>query len=1102
MRMKMNVVIELFLTLLCVLGTTLATADIGRFPVDGDWSKGAFSWHLEGGSVGGAVGRSDFVDIAKTAEDCRFDVRKAFEAGAERVVLQFPEFAKPVLDSVRGKRMVIEIDAKGTSGDQIDILYVGNAGSGGKERHYWGHGMVTFSGRRRTYRLIREIAADVIRLGVRLDLVRQCGESIRIHAIRWGTPEELGVLTRLPQHKPQLLMREGFDGRQDGVSGLQGAGLRTGGRDGRRLVLPLPRGFDRAHGMIAFWMKHGEAPWSADLLELEIPKGTERVGTGAWKLRHEGEFFKLSRFDDNQKVSNRHQSDLRPGWTHVAVAWNETTQFLFVNGVGGDEYGTRAPIRKALAIPEILSFSGPKPASLVVGSNGGDGVAQLVIDDLRIYSSPLSAAQVWELYKASAPSVPDARGDYARRWKSESPNPYVKESGDLDLELVESVTLDRAGVERLEKANRFRAVGRIGYGEADGTPYVQSSEGYGSRFVVGFDLNVSHPLHLVEISYPDDAERTVDVVVHTRDGNWFDSTLQVGYSTGAENVRTGKTVSYRALYWTDRSNGKIGVSFMNLNRGGAGAAASSIRVYRVKDGKLPVLNVSLPDGVPGRWFCVNYEDPAIGCDFSVQSVGRGAYQKDMMDRMIALMRYTGQDRFTYPRVWYEGFNGFCEDGLGYNVRGWHPEGWFDLWYERFDREGLAFVPSMHPRDMPFDTSALSHAALSDGSLHPLPVAVCDDGLVHSGFAYNPAHPETRAYVEKIIDQVAADAERHPSVKGVETRICGQTVFCFSSPSVGYNDYAVEAFARDCGIRIPASIDRKAPLRGRQYAEWLRRDHWERWLDWRCSVVTDNYRRYVARLRSHRPDLVLVLNMQSPAQPTAKGFCEPGFYPRYLRGMGLDPEGLGKIDGLVLSAGLVPSDVRWFNAGPKERQTLREVEYKTETYALVAHAKCPALCQHDRYFESPIGRDSKPNTPGSLSCSWYREHPWRVVTVNPSGDNQLRHFALPLKFNDLLGLAKGGYLIGTYGMEERLRPFMAAWRSLPAVKFDDLASPDPDVVVRGKSVAGREYKYVVNCSVVPRCVKISDIGGMKDLVSHEVMRGEIALPAWGLRAFAR
>ena len=174
-----------------------------------------------------------------------------------------------------------------------------------------------------------------------------------------------------------------------------------------------------------------------------------------------------------------------------------------------------------------------------------------------------------------------------------------------------------------------------------------------------------------------------------------------------------------------------------------------------------------------------------------------------------------------------------------------------------------------------------------------------------------------------------------------------------------------------------------------------------------------------------------------------------------------------IPNLVVMQSDVPADHRWGYVDhyfrfddPSRRETaistLRDLDSTPGVGALLGETSRPWANLHDRYWESAIGARGD-----TLSCDWLDEHSWRVSTLNPGGASALAHFTRPLRFHDALGLSKGGFLVGTYGMEEKLAPFALAFRSLPPVLLPELPESTAIVKVRGGEYAGTNYIYAVN-----------------------------------------
>ena len=434
--------------------------------------------------------------------------------------------------------------------------------------------------------------------------------------------------------------------------------------------------------------------------------------------------------------------------------------------------------------------------------------------------------------------------------------------------------------------------------------------------------------------------------------------------------------------------------------------------------------------------------------------------------------------------------------------------------------------------------SITRDKIEDGSLHASPFSIFDDGRPNPGGwhgtppNFNVAHPDVQAALARAVDTFIAEGCVHPSFKGVVLHLTRHSLTWFGDERAGYNDYAVEAFARAKGLTIP--VDRKDPMRGKGYADWIRANAYEAWLDWRCGVGADLYCRLAAKLRTARPDLKLMVNTFLLPDWRHPDFGKENFIPEANRRAGLDVRLLADVPNLIVCQTEIPADYRWF--GPMDPSNLkdngrwrdfrataepahRNLYFKRGDYGILEGAAVaqerdppgvafPWVNQHDRYWESAIGRITKDQPGKTLSCAWLKECPWRVTTINPSGRHALKHYAVPFRYHDVLGLSKGGFLIGTYGTEDVLVPFIQAFRALPAVVFDDVGgSSDSLVRVRQKEFGGKSYFYAINTSEKPARVTLKVPPGTEDLVTKARLAPDGApqavtldLQAYELRAF--
>ena len=1022
---------------------------------------------------------------------------------------------------------------------------------------------------------------------------------------------------------PELLFHAPFDGTPDaafakgnakpvkaeGLSfaeGRRGQAVRVTRAAKSALDYAAAGNLTQERGTVSLWFKrewpdngydaNGKEVWRM-LFANPNPKTRPRIGSGQLMFWWWADRLRADQADDADGYAVWGGAAPEDDWNHLAVTWDEEGVRIFLNGRGGRGRADGfSPMSRALKPHGALSFDRELFAIFCVGQCHGSRAFDGLIDDLRIYSAPLTDEQIRELWrretvieltaqgcysladkpgkltvKATSPAgcdlsgltycLCDEAGKVACRYRgkpTEKPttlavnlpagrytlratdgtwfygsvpylvlrrdNPYeltgdaaekaTRAPGRLaNLELVQKFSFGTATL----SSDRFRSVGPTQVKRLNGVPYLEAGPAEGDRYALRFSLATNAPLHLFEIDYPDDATRTADIIIQRAKRPDNDYTMQVGYVTGDEYPNTGRMITRRYVYWTDAP--EVALVAMTA-RAGAPAAIAAVRVYRVTDGALPAAAIREPkpaDG-PSDWarlwhdiqtrgedrlpahpaangwkrsFGLYFEDPAIGYDFATR--GHGADRlEDLIDRTAALMKFTGQNLLAYPGAWY---HGLIDER--YNPRGHAPD-FLSAWYAKFDREGLLLVPTVNPNTMPVPDDLVTRTTMADGSLHGTPIAIHSTGKPNWGGwhdtppNFNFHHPKVRKHISRMIDALVAQGKDHPSFKGVCLHMTRHCMLWFGDEESGYNDYTVAAFAKTKGLKIP--VKKSDPLRGKAYAAWLRGNAWNDWVQWRCDEVTAFYADIARKLAAARPDLKLWMNSFVPANVRHPDFMKPDYMEQANRACGLDRDALtAAIPNLILCQTLVPADYRFrrpnYFPSPAARAHQRVLDTLSGFYSLLRGATYPWANQHDRYWESPIGRDAKDGL-SSLSCDWLDECKWRVSTLNPSGVHSLRHFVLPLRYGDVLGMSKGGFLIGTYGMEDVLVPFVQAFRALPAVVFDDVGGTET-VKLRHKDFDGRSWFYVVNTDKDPATVRIAVPKRARDLVTDERVGGLFA-----------
>ena len=922
--------------------------------------------------------------------------------------------------------------------------------------------------------------------------------------------------------QPELLFHAPFDGTatasvaKGGGDPLVAEGLAFApGRDGQavrltaaaksRLAYADLGNVSHASGTVALWIRaewpeaRTERPYRV-MLSNRSQTPADRRGSHALQLWWNDRTMRADVSDDRDKYLAAGGSQMLDGrWHHVAWTWDGVEMRLYGDGRPlGALSDSSSPMRHALDLAEKKGFSFSKERAFdrfFVGSRDSGDQFDGLVDDLRVYSEPLDPDEIVRLANAHG-AVEVRLPDYAGLCGAAGENPYVgapaDEPGvipDSDLELVSEVRVGSAeDLAELRRQGRLSTVGTPCFGTLNGVGYVEPGTARGSRLAIRFPQpDAKSPFYVFDLDYPDDKVRTADVVLQSARHGGGDYTMACGYAAGGEYAGTGRILTHRTIWWT-RPFGDVALVLMTA-RENAPAALSAVRIYRVRSGRLPPVRVTEPPAVGGwrRSFSLYFEDPAIGADFAVPGkVATPAALCETIDRTIAVMRFTGENMFAYPGAWYQGLI-----GEAYNPRTHAPD-FLTAWYEKFDRAGdLYVVPTLNVNNMPVPSRLVTIDTMTNGGLYASPISIHSTGLPNWGKWHNTppnfniAHPDVQAYLNGLVDTLLAQGARHPSFKGVALHAAWHAMLSFGSAEAGYNDYCLEAFAKATGVAVPC--DPADPLRGKARAEWLRAhpDAWEKWLDWRCGVVADFWGSVARRLRARRADLKLWIGAFNLSKQSHPDYLKAEYAAQNLREMGFDGERLtAAAPNLVLSQVIYPADARWNGPGkfaktPGVYEKVLNYPAEEATYRLLDHADFPWVGQHDRYWESAIGRavGKQGEKRETLSCDWLNELPWRVTTVNPSGRHALRHFVLPFRYHDVLGVSKGGFLIGTYGMEPHLAKFAQEFRSLPAVKMDEFFR-EGFVVARKAAFDGRVYGYVVNTEAAPAEVTVPGYGAFR------------------------
>ena len=672
------------------------------------------------------------------------------------------------------------------------------------------------------------------------------------------------------------------------------------------------------------------------------------------------------------------------------------------------------------------------------------------------------------------------------------------------------------------------------YREAEAVPL--------SRFGYRFTLEHIGKPHLAVVRYPDDKRRFMCMM----DGTTYDMTE--GDFTGVNQPLTNKMVEIRKIFWPRWKD--CSIVFMTWGNGEP-AAVSDVKIYELDT--LPALSIAKnTDNIPRRNIGIQFEDPC-GKAYSIGA----SNDKEWLDRAVSYLHYTGQNTLTYPIIWYHGplYPSSCEPMSYVDIATgkdrklywrWtsHPSDWVADLLKRFEKEDLKFNASMtllrlgslmkdmnidlaaiksgketynnmlynncvqsSPNDWTGSYNALNCEKLAQGTLKELAYGE-KGGNFPEGPMFNPLHPRVQQAILGVVKEIVDMYGKSPAFKGISLNMWHATIAWFAHLRSGYDDYTINLFEKETGIKIPVS--QGAPDRFSKRYEYLTKNHLDTWIKWRCEKVKELILKMRDVVVAARPDLKLTVTMWTettirvlglPHDPSFQIFNRDSWYKIYRDG-GFDVNLFKNEPGIEIDYSLCPSRDRdgWGTSGdqtPLEKTcTFRDFDYlDKETLTAVSNNEHSGAYIFDSWVEAwgkfkyfpcdPNDQQAKDlaeinGKPVDGICRLNSEYPkdsfwWdsqlRITTHFQGGIHYLEPFAHALAELDACKITRGGLYLDT-GHDKMIQGFAKAYRTLPEQKFETAGATTDPVAVRTLVVNGKRYLYMVNREYYPVKVTIN------------------------------
>ncbi|AGA76692.1 LamG-like jellyroll fold domain-containing protein [Echinicola vietnamensis] len=631
--------------------------------------------------------------------------------------------------------------------------------------------------------------------------------------------------------------------------------------------------------------------------------------------------------------------------------------------------------------------------------------------------------------------------------------------------------------------------------EASFGKYREAGSHFNDRFAMDFEVEAVGEPHLAIVTYPDDKPRTMEIMLQHFNGA-IDFQSHTGVLTGEEYPVTNATKEFEIVFWP-RSK-KQAFVFMTAEKKYP-AAVKDIKIYKIDKFKVASAESNFRGSVPFRSSGLYYEDPVLFHNFGTGRDLQGFVTAT--DRLVQYLNSLGQTEFEYPLGWYAGpLYGTSVEPFQPDIDGAqggqrpHPDGYPAYLINRLGEQNIKFTAGLHIHTLP----SLNKYALADWERidhgEETVININKDGKLWYGYwhgndpNFNAADPRVMHAVDTIVMEIAERYAKEPAFDGISLVMAKPKLFTFGSLASGYNDSNLQRFQKASGIKIPGYVPGDSS-RFRKSYEWLMENAEAKkaWIDWRCQILYEHYAAMGRKLAVYRPDLKLKLNIfvhLMHNQRLADYLNEPPV--EVMREMGIDPARYKNEKNIVINHTLVPADLRWKRSHypPAIPNIDRTIMTAPEMVTSMQGLENVRVTIHDRYWEDAVGRE-KPME--GLTAMGVSEMVWRASTLNATGFHSLEPYVIALNHLDAASIVKGGYVVGTFGMEKELSEFSKALQALPATKFEDIPSLADPVRVRKKVVDGKLYLYVLNTIPAPAeiSLKLKEPGELREPATNEV-----------------
>lgn len=587
--------------------------------------------------------------------------------------------------------------------------------------------------------------------------------------------------------------------------------------------------------------------------------------------------------------------------------------------------------------------------------------------------------------------------------------------------------------------------------------------------------------HLLEVEYPNDSGQTLAISV--LEPNAAGMVTPLGLDSGVDVVKspapsTPGMEKHRLIFWPKTKTPWL---LLSNRRDGKPATFGKIRVLAGPT-FLPPVTIDRTT-IETRQLAAYYDKPLFPENFSapealdettLQSLGDWNTFYTGGVRLVEYLKHVGynsaiisvsRDGATiYPSRLLDSTPRYDSGALFVSGQDLQQKDVLEMLFRLFDREQLQLIPSFH-----FATPLSELEALQPhtGSTSEGIELIGYDGRswtarfgTNRGQApyYNPLDPRVQTAVRHVIDEVVDRYSHHSSFAGVSLQLGPDTFVQMPGVAWGNDDQTVARFRAETKQEVPG----EGQSRHRDRATYLTGVGRKLWLDWRAKKLADFYGEIQNNVARVRPNAKLYL--------ATSGLLESSLVKDELQPrLPLRSDISDTMLQLGLSAKLLQKNVQIVPMRPQRIKPLTALADQAVDLQLRDSPTVDSVFEGEIFsssvnFHEPLtfalpSFDAASPFGADKTRTWFASH---IPSNSFHARSQFIHNVAAL---DAQLVAEGGWML-PLGQEDSLRKQFAAFRQLPAKRFETVKPASPEaqgssIVFRKFTLGDRTYFYVVN-----------------------------------------